>query len=505
MNRDLPALALTGIDKAFDGVKALSGAGFGLRWGEVHGLLGENGAGKSTLMNVACGLYSADAGTLELSGQPAVIAKPSDATARGIGMVHQHFKLVGPFTVAENILLACAAALPKRSLAAAEAAVLKAAADLGFAVYPRARVAHLSVAEQQRVEILKQVILGAEILILDEPTSVLTDEEAVSVLRLLRQMAEAGKAVVLITHRLREVLEFADRVTVMRGGETVLAGEAAARLDADRLAQLMVGEALSDAEAPRQGAGTPAARLEVRNITVARNDGTAAVEDLSFDLRGGEILGIAGVGGNGQTELVEALYGLLPIASGGLSIEGLEVTALPVAGRRGCGLRLVPADRFAYALLPELRAYENLAITALPSGRYGAPWWLRRSAMRRDAEAAFAGHQIIGGQPETRTRLFSGGNAQKLLLARELSAGAAVLLAHSPTRGLDIRACQAVHKAIVAAVEAGAACLLISEDLDEVLRLSNRVAVMSRGRLEGPFPSGDIERGQIGALMAGHA
>ncbi len=505
MNEAGPALALEGIDKAFDGVAALTAAGLAVRWGEVHGLLGENGAGKSTLMNVACGLYSADAGHLSLSGAPVALRGPADATRRGVGMVHQHFKLVAPFTVAENVLLACGPALAARTLAAAAQATREAAADLGFAVEPEARVGSLSVAERQRVEILKLVILGTDILILDEPTSVLTDEEAEAVLGLLRRMAEAGKAVVLITHRLSEVLDHADRVTVMRGGRTVLAGEPAGDLDAARLAQVMVGETVSEPQAPRGAQGPPVERLEIAGLTVPRASGGAAVEALTLAVRGGEILGIAGVGGNGQSELVEALTGLRGHVQGSIRIDGHEVATLPVAERRRRGLRLVPADRFAYALLPDHRAYENLAITAVPTGRYGASWWLDRAAMRRDAVAAFAANQIIGGQPETRTRLFSGGNAQKLLLARELAEGAALLVAHAPTRGLDIRACQAVHSAIVAAAEAGSACLLISEDLDEVLRLSNRIAVMSRGRLHGPFASDEIGRAGIGALMAGHA
>ena len=501
-----PALALEGIDKAFDGIAALTGADLAVHWGEVHGLLGENGAGKSTLMNIVCGLYSADAGKVSLDGREVRVRGPADATRRGIGMVHQHFKLVAPFTVAENVLLACGAALPSRTVAAAGEAIAAAAAELGFAVDAHANVAALSVAEQQRVEILKLVILGADILVLDEPTSVLTDDEADAVLRLLRRMADAGKAVVLITHRLREVIDHADRVTVMRGGRTVAAGAAAAGLDADALARLMVGETIGQPYPPRQAEdGNQEPRLEIAGLSVHRADGGVAVDDVSLAVHGGEIVGIAGVGGNGQTELTEALYGLLKPSGGTVRIDGRDASALAVAGRRRGGLRLIPADRYAYALLPDLLAYENLAISGVPLGRFGSRWWLDRPMMRRRAREAFADNQIVGGRPETRTRLFSGGNAQKLLLARELAEDPAVLVAHSPTRGLDVRACQAVHETVVRAVEAGAACLLISEDLDEVLRLSTRIGVMSRGRIEGPFPAREIARAEIGALMAGHA
>lgn len=498
------ALRLAGICKAFDGVSALEGASLSVDRGEVHALLGENGAGKSTLMNVACGLYSADAGSVHVAGQPAAIHATSDAIRLGLGMVHQHFKLVGPFSVAENMLLACGARLRTGSLTEVGRLTTQAAEQLGFAIDPQARTDTLSIAERQRLEIVKLVLLGADILLLDEPTAVLTDTEADAVLSLLRKMAAQGKTVVLVTHRLREVSDYADRVTIMRGGRTVLGGAKASALGPGELATLMVGEEVVDAKPPPLTADTPV-RLELSGLSVDRDDGTRAVEGVDLQVRGGQILGVAGVGGNGQTELAEAIFGLRRMSAGSITVDGTPLQDASVRARRKSGMRLIPADRFAYALLAELRAYENLALPAVPAGRYGPLAWLNRIAMRRDAGDTFRARQIIGGSPRTRTRLLSGGNAQKLLLARELTDTAGVLVTHSPTRGLDVRACQAVHTSLVQRVRDGAACLLISEDLEEVLQLSTHLAVMSRGKLTGPFEAGEVTRERIGELMAGHA
>lgn len=500
-------MRLSEVSKAFDGHPALTHASVDIAWGEVHALLGENGAGKSTLMNIVCGLYTADNGAVFVNGEPVAIGGPADAMRLNIGMVHQHFKLVGPFSVAENILLACGRKLNITSVPDARKHTRQAAKELGFAIDPEARTSSLSVAERQRIEIIKLILLGADILILDEPTAVLTDDEADGVLQLLKAMAARGKAVILITHRLREVTQYAHRVTIMRGGKTVLQSADAATLAEADLARAMVGESMShylDREAPPEH-NDAKVRLELRHVTVQREDRTTAVTDLNLQVRAGEVLGIAGVGGNGQSELVEAIFGLQAIANGSVAIDDEDLSALSVGERRHRGLRLVPADRFAYALLADLRAYENLALTDVPRGTYGSPWWLSRTMMKRNAEQLFAERDILGGTPSTRTRLLSGGNAQKLLLARELNDSASVLIAHSPTRGLDVRAYHAVHQMILACVEKGAACLLISEDLDEVLQLSTRIAVLSRGVLHGPYAMHDTNRAHIGELMSGHA
>lgn len=506
------ALSMRHVDKAFDGRPALRGASLDVRWGEVHALLGENGAGKSTLMNVLCGLYSADRGEVMVDGQPALVHGPPDAMALGIGMVHQHFKLVDSFTVAENVLLACAGPLGLRQPAQAAERLRKAADDLGFEVHPDERTDRLSIAERQRVEILKLVMLGARILILDEPTAVLTDAEADAVLAMLADMAARGHAVVLITHRLREVAGHADRVTIMRGGETVLSGAALSgddgrAMDETALATAMVGDDVASGSAQRLAPTGPPGevRLSVRGLGVRRASGVPALEDIHLDVAAGEIVGIAGVGGNGQTELVESLYGLLPADHGTITLDATEATTLDVRGRRRLGLRIIPADRFDYALFGEMTAADNLALTGIPDGRFGPAAWVDRGAIRQFARSRFEIANVTGGTPGTRTRLLSGGNAQKLLLARELDNTAGVIIAHSPTRGLDVRACAAVHAALVACVRNGAACLLVSEDLDEILALSNRIGVLSRGRLTGPFDIAEVDRGRIGGLMAGHA
>lgn len=503
------AISISGAWKAFDGRPALKGASLEVAYGEVHALLGENGAGKSTLMNLVCGLYAADAGRIEIDGRPFAETGPLAAARHGVGMVHQHFKLIPRFTVAENILVARAGASAPAGRADAARRIAEVAQSLGFAINPHARVGDLSVAERQRVEILRLLLLDARILILDEPTAVLTDAEADAVLGLLRRLAAEGRAVVLITHRMREVQRYADRVTVMRGGETVLAGAPCAECDQGRLADLMVGQAVH-AAMPRvrsaDGSGQRV-RLDAVEISVHRPDGTPAVDQVSLTLRAGEIVGIAGVGGNGQDALVEALYGLAPISGGTLSLDGARIEHAPIGARRARGLRIIPADRNDFALIPAFRAYENLALTEVPRGGFGFWLGLRRGRMIAEAEAAMAERAVVGGTPRTPTRLLSGGNAQKLLLARELKTAAgdaSVLIAHSPTRGLDVAACQAVHQALFDLAATGGACLLVSEDLDEVMALSDRIGVMSRGRLAGPFPRAEIDRARIGALMLGH-
>ncbi|MEZ5665932.1 MAG: ATP-binding cassette domain-containing protein [Alphaproteobacteria bacterium] len=515
------AIAIVDAWKAFDGRPALAGAAFEAGYGEVHALLGENGAGKSTLMNLVCGLYAPDEGRIEIGGRPFAEPDPRAAARRGVGMVHQHFKLIPRFTAAENILVACGPALGLRNRREAAARLTETAATLGFAVDVATPVAALSTAERQRIEILRLLLLDARIPILDEPTAVLTDDEAEAVLRLMRRLAADGRAVVLITHRLREVQGHADRVTVMRAGRTVLAGAPCSAHDRASLAALMVGGGAAPAdvldvaaEDDRAGAAVAeaparAVRLAARGLRVLRHDGGVAVDGIDIDLRAGEIVGIAGVGGNGQDALVEALYGLRPVAGGTLDLDGRPLAHAPIAARRAMGLRIVPADRNDFALIPGFRAYENLALTEVPAGGYGFWTGLRRGRMAAEAARAMAARAIVGGGPRTPSRLLSGGNAQKLLLARELAAHGAiapnVLIAHSPTRGLDVAACAAVHQALFDLCAAGGACLLVSEDLDEVMAIADRIGVLSRGRLAGPYPRAEIGRGRIGDLMLGHA
>ncbi len=495
------ALELSGLTKDFDGLKALDRAWFRLDYGEVHALLGENGAGKSSLMNVACGLYVPEEGRIVLDGAAVEIAGPAHARALGIGMVHQHFKLVRSFTVAENVMLANPVRGSwSRGIERIAAGIRRYSEELGFPLDPDARVDSISVAEQQRVEIVKVLIGGARVLILDEPTAVLTDEEADRLLTLVRDIAAQGSAVALITHKLREVHAFADRVTIMRGGRTV-AAEDPATLSSARMTELMVGSAPRD-DTPRAGA-VGGVRLAIAGLEAGGAGGPKRLAGVSLAVRGGEIYGIAGVGGNGQTELAEILVGVREATSGSIALDGVEISAAHPRRRRRAGLASIPADRYALGLAADLTVSENYGLSGLEAGKYGG-WWVSGAAMDEDTAAAIEAFEIQGAAPLTRSRLLSGGNAQKLVLARELARDAGVLVAHSPTRGLDVRACAAVHTHLRRARDAGAAVLLISEDLDEVLDLSDRVGVLNRGRIVGELDR-PADRQAVGRLMVDHA
>ena len=495
------ALEMSGVTKEFDGVRALDEAWFRTEYGRVHALLGENGAGKSSLMNVVCGLYAPDRGSVAVDGSPARIDGPAHARALGIGMVHQHFKLVRPFTVAENV--AMANRLGGRwtdEIARVTKAIERYCGELGFALDPSARIDSISVAEQQRVEIVKVLMSGARILILDEPTAVLTDEEADRLLAVVRGLAERGSAVVLITHKLREVRGFADRVTIMRAGKTV-ANEDPGSLSDERMTELMVGSAPRSAVTARNVGGR--VRLAIEDLKVARDDGVRALAGVDLVVREGEIYGVAGVGGNGQTELAEVLMGVRPALGGSVALDGKDRTAAHPGERRKGGLGTIPADRYLYGLTADLSVAENFGLTGLAAGRYGT-WWVAADRMRGDTEAAIDTFEIQCSSPAARSRLLSGGNAQKLVLARELSGGAGIMVAHSPTRGLDVRACAAVQNQLLEARDRGAAVLLVSEDLDEVLDLSDRIGVLNRGRIVGEFER-PADRNEVGRLMVGHA
>ncbi|HEY0200164.1 MAG TPA: ABC transporter ATP-binding protein [Burkholderiaceae bacterium] len=510
------ALALRGIDKSFDGFQALAGAHFTARWGEVHALLGENGAGKSSLMNIAAGLYAPEAGTLLVDDNPVRLTGPSDAARHHIGMVHQHFKLVGPFSVAENILLGLpppgeydAAQSYRARLAAARQAITTQAQALGFGINPDQRVESLSVAEQQRVEILKVLLAGARILILDEPTAVLTDAEAQRLLHTVRTLAGQGAAVVLVTHKMADVKAFADRVTVMRGGRTIATLDPQTATETE-LVRLTVGDAAL-AEAAHRAAHTAAGpvRLALRNLRSKAGTGQPALDGASLNVHAGEIYGLAGVGGNGQGELAQAIMGLLPLAEGTLELEGFgDLRAASTAQRRELGIAAIPADRYGLALAGGLSVAENFGIGQVHSGRYGSAAWLDRHRMEAAAQEAVKAFDVLGVRSiRQKAALLSGGNAQKLVIAREFSRFGGqprLVLAHSPSRGLDVRASAQVHARLRAARDAGAAVLLISEDLDEVLALADRVGVIVRGRIVAEFaaPANRQDVGQ--AMVATH-
>jgi simple sugar transport system ATP-binding protein len=496
-------LELDGIRKSFDGAIALDGAVFSVKAGEVHALLGENGAGKSSLMNVAAGLYAPDAGTIAIAGQPASLSGPADARRRGIGMVHQHFKLVKPFTVAENILLANRRPNYRTGIEETRAAIRKQADELGFDIDPERRIDTLTVAAQQQVEIVKVLVGGVRILILDEPTAVLTDAEADRLLQTIGRLARTGTAVVLVTHKLHEVKRYADAVTIMRAGRTVATLDPGTATAAE-LTELTVGQTAPLPTRAETGFGET--RLNVGALRCARADGQVVVNDLSFFVRSGEIYGIAGVSGNGQAELAEALIGAREPQAGEIWIDGAgDIAADGGKVRRAASLASVPADRYAYALAGSLSVAENFAVGNIRSGRYGSAALVDRGAMRREATAAVTAYDVQGVRSVAqRVALLSGGNAQKLVIAREFSREPAVVVAHSPSRGLDARACAAVQERLLAARDRGAGVVLISEDLDEILTLSDRIGVITRGRIVAEFKR-PVDRQAIGRAMVDHA
>jgi simple sugar transport system ATP-binding protein len=498
------ALELRDIRKSFDGFKVLDDAHFAAQRGEVHALLGENGAGKSSLMNIAAGLYTADSGSLHVDGEPRRFSGPREAAAFGIGMVHQHYKLAGPLTVAENVMLAVR---PKGRYAGAlksiETQITELAEKLGLPIDPRRTIDSLSIAEQQRVEILKALIGGAATLILDEPTAVLTDSEAERLLDTMRRFAASGAAVVLVTHKLGEVTAYADRVTVMRGGRTITT-RSPAGMSATELTELVVGAAAPIVARDRAEPGP--VRLTLKSLRCVRPDGHVAIPDLNLRVRSGEIVGLAGVGGNGQTELMEALMGVHAPAGGAILLDGAgDIAALPPDRRRDLGIAVIPADRSAYALAGALSIAENYAIGAMHTGRYGGKLRLNQRRMRADTASAVRDFEVQGVRGLTqKAALLSGGNAQKLVLAREFARRPTLVLAHSPSRGLDDRATADVHRRLLAARDAGAAVLLISDDLGEILALSDRVGVLNRGRLVALLDA-PADRQTIGQAMVGHA
>jgi simple sugar transport system ATP-binding protein len=496
------ALQLQGTHKSFDGNPALVGASFSADWGEVHALLGENGAGKSTLMNVACGLYAPDTGMVRVDDRTVTIDGPTGAQVLGIGMVHQHFKLVRNMTVTENIMLGHGRGGWRQSQAYIRSKITEITERIGFSIDPDAQIDNLSVSEQQRVEIIKALVGGARILILDEPTAVLTDEESNNLLSQLHVLARQGRCVIIITHKLREVLAHADRVTVMRAGGTVAAGQSAQGKSAADLSRLMVGEAR---EYKRGKTSLPGeAVLSLQGISAVRDNGAIALDGLDLTLHGGQIYGLAGVGGNGQNEIAEILMGVRGLEKGEISLRGKSLSSAAPATLRRHGINCIPADRYIYGLAGDLSVMENFTISRVDSGEYGSALWVHQRVMSQHTEAAIDEFNILGARAATKARLLSGGNAQKLVLAREMAGDIKVLVAHSPTRGLDVRACAAVHEGLREVSRRGVAVLLLSEDLDEVLAVSDRIGVINRGRLMGEFDA-PADRQVVGELMVGHA
>jgi general nucleoside transport system ATP-binding protein len=495
------AVEMRGITKRFPGVLANDTVDFGLRAGEVHALLGENGAGKSTLMNILAGLYRPDSGDVLVGGIPHEFHSPRDAIAAGLGMVHQHFTLVPSQSVTENILLGLDRPRFRLNLDSYEDEIAQLSASFGLRVEPRAKVWQLSVGEQQRVEILKMLYRGVRILIMDEPTAVLAPQEIEELFRTLRAMTASGRSVVFISHKLNEVTAIADRITVMRRGKVTAAaipGDGATR---PQLAQLMVGRTVI--ETLERGLFAPGdVVLSVRDLETLNDRGLPALRGVSFDVRAGEILGIAGVAGNGQSELAQVITGLRP-CRGHIQVDGSETGNRPSGEAIRHGVAHVPEDRTGVGSAPNLSVTDNLIMKSYRRAPIAHGWVIDRGAARRIAENLREGYQIVAPSIDTAARLLSGGNLQRLILAREIDVQPRLLVAVQPTRGLDVGAIEGVHKLLLARRDAGAATVMISEDLDEVLALSDRVAVLYEGRLHGPFDTAQVHAQGLGLLMTG--
>jgi general nucleoside transport system ATP-binding protein len=499
------AVELRGITKRFPGVVANDGVHFDAAEGEVHALLGENGAGKSTLSNILTGLYRPDEGEIFLNGAPVTFHSPRDALDAGICMVHQHFRLVPPFTVAENVILGDHRG-EGRKLVVNPRRIERRVAELGeryrIAVDPRARIWQLSLGEQQRVEILKALYREARVLILDEPTAVLTPQEAASLFETLRVMADEGRTIIFISHKLHEVKAVSDRVTVLRAGKTV---ETVQTADASprSLAALMVGRDVTMAERVERAGPIGEPVLETRDLWAAGDRGTDTLRGVSLTVRAGEILGLAGVAGNGQRELAETITGMRPPTRGSIVVAGKALRGGDAREAIHAGVAHVPEDRLHTGVAPSLSIASNVALKSYRGRGSSRGGLLRLRTIREHATRLIKRYDVRGGGPELPARRLSGGNLQKVVLAREFEGDPRVLVVASPTRGLDVAAIETVHRYLREAASNGVGVLLISEDLDEIRALADRIAVMYEGAIAGELDAGEATVEEIGLLMAG--
>jgi ABC-type uncharacterized transport system ATPase subunit len=501
-----PALEVHGIDKRFGAVRANIDVSLSVRAGTIHGIVGENGAGKSTLMSIVYGYYQADSGDIFVNGQIAPIRGPEDAIGRGIGMVHQHFMLVENFTVLENVILGVEDARTLApSLAKARLELERLERDYSLEVDPDAIVEDLPVGLQQRVEILKALYRGADILILDEPTSVLTPQEVDQLFRILRALRDQGKTIVLITHKLREIMDLTDFVTVMRQGE-VVADLVTRDTTKEELAERMVGRAVL-LRVDKAAAAAGEVALEVDRLCVSDSRGIQRVKDVSFQVRAGEIVGIAGVAGNGQSELLEALAGLRVHDSGRLLLKGGEIgapgTLRSKDDMRALGLAHVPEDRQRMGLVVSFQAAESAILGYHNDPKYSGRVIMNRKAIFADIQRQMDEFDVRPDDPALLTAKFSGGNQQKIVLAREMDRGPEVLLVGQPTRGVDIGAIEFIHHRLIAMRDAGKAILLVSVELDEIMSLADRIIVMFNGEIVGEVAQADATEQQLGLMMAG--
>jgi simple sugar transport system ATP-binding protein len=496
-------LELRGITKRFGSLTANDSIDLVVEPGEIHALLGENGAGKSTLMNVLYGLYQPDEGEILVDGTPVSFSGPGDAMAAGIGMVHQHFMLIPVFTVAENVQLGHERTrllgwLNRRT---ARREVAEVSRRYGLEVPPDALVKDLPVGVQQRVEIVKALVRDAKVLILDEPTAVLTPQETDELMQVMRALRDGGTSIVFITHKLREVREVADRITVIRRGKVI--GEATPTTSSAELASMMVGRPVQ-LTVDRAPAEPGEERLKVDSLRVIDEQGQVMVDDVSFSVRAGEIYAIAGVQGNGQTELTQALVGLIPVESGTVTLEGVDITGADVDDVLGRGVGYVPEDRLHDGLVGSFSVAENLVLDLFERPPYGRRLSLDLQAIEENARTRVEEFDVRTQSVHAPASTLSGGNQQKVVLAREMSRPLRLLVVSQPTRGVDVGSMEFVHKRLVAERDNGAAVVLVSTELDEVLGLADRIAVMYRGRIIGEVPSG-TSADEVGLLMAGSA
>ncbi len=498
----IEALEMTGIVKRFPGVLANDHVDFDVKAGEIHALLGENGAGKSTLMRQLYGLYHPDEGEIRLNGEVRQFRSPADAIRAGVGMIHQHFMLVPPLSVAENVALGLKSSRePRLDLDRVTARTRDLAARYGLKVDPRAYVWQLAVGEQQRVEIVKALYRGAALLVLDEPTAVLTPQEVDDLFVTLRRMADDGHALIFISHKLHEVLAISHRVTVLRDGR-VVASSPTAEMTKTQLARLMVGrDVLLQYDRPAAQPGET--RLQIRDLWADGDRGSPALRGVSLEVRAGEIVGLAGVSGNGQRELAEALAGLRPVRQGSVWLNGRDVTQAAPATRIEAGQAYIPEERMRQGAIKDFSVAENLILQDHGRGPYSRRTFLDFKAIAARSAELVAAFNVKTPTLDTPLKNLSGGNIQKLILARELSRKPAVLLAAQPTRGVDIGASEYIHHRLLEQRAAGTATLLISEDLDEIRALSDRIAVIYEGRIVGLVDGRTATAEQLGLMMAG--
>ncbi|MBN1667416.1 MAG: ABC transporter ATP-binding protein [Anaerolineales bacterium] len=495
-------LEMRSITKRFPGVLANDRVDFDVCSGEVHALLGENGAGKSTLMKVLYGMYHPDEGQIILNGQPVSIASPTDAINLGIGMIHQHFMLVESLTVAENVALGLPSSRgPLTDLQQVSARILELAEIYGLRIDPQAYIWQLSVGQQQRVEIIKALYRGAALLILDEPTAVLTPQEVDELFAIMRQMTQDGHALIFISHKLHEVIEICQRVTVLRDGKMIGTRPIAETSKAD-LASWMVGREVSMSREllPVETGG---ARLKLQGVTCDSNRGTPALRGVDLEVRSGEILGLAGVSGNGQRELAEVITGLRQVKSGKIYLEDQEITGLPPGEITARMLSYIPEERMRDGMIKDFTIAENLILREHHKQPYSRRGFLNLKKIAAHSNSLVDAYRVKTPSIETPAKSLSGGNIQKVVLARELSRQPRVIVAAQPTRGLDIGATEYVHAQLLEQRQAGTAILLISEDLDEILAMSDRIAVIFEGQIMGITPRGAATLEALGLQMAG--